>query len=327
MDSLISFIIPVLDEEEAIPHFLRAVDLAFAGTGQRLELLFVDDGSTDGTLTLLAGLAAADPRIRVLSFSRNFGKEAALTAGLAHARGDAAVPVDVDLQDPLELVPRFVEQWRLGYDVVYGVRADRRSDNPLKRHSARLFYRFFNLLSDTRLPQDTGDFRLLDRRVVAALAQLPERERFMKGLFAWIGFRAIGLPFERPARVAGRTKWRPWKLWNFALQGVTSFSTVPLRVWTYVGAVIALFAFLYAAFIVLRTLVLGIDLPGYPSLMAVVLFLSGVQILSLGIIGEYLGRLFKEAKQRPLYIIAEEYPPPAVPDAPRLAAGVPQPWT
>lgn len=306
---LLSLVVPVLNEEEAIPVFLEAVDRVLGGSGLTYEILFVDDGSTDATRAVIADHAARDPRIRGLSLSRNFGKEAALSAGLDHVRGDAVVPIDVDLQDPLELIPDFVERWREGYDVVYGIRSDRSTDHPLKRLSAGLFYRVFNAVADTRIPMDTGDFRLMDRRVVAVVRQLPERERFMKGLFAWVGFRSIGIPFERAVRSAGTTKWKPFRLWRFAVQGLTSFSSLPLQVWVYLGAVIALFSFVYGSFIVIRTMALGIDLPGYPSLMVVVLFLGGVQLLSLGVIGEYLGRLYTEVKGRPLYVVDEHFPP------------------
>ncbi|MFT8245522.1 glycosyltransferase family 2 protein [Roseomonas sp. BN140053] len=325
-DMLLSLVVPVLDERESIPLFLRRIENVLGAAGIRFEVVFVDDGSTDGTTALLADFAARDRRVRALSLSRNFGKEAAMSAGLDHARGDAVVPIDVDLQDPPELIPDFVALWRQGYDVVYGERVDRRADSLGKQLSARLFYRLFNAVAETRIPPNTGDFRLLDRRVVEVLRQLPERGRFMKGLFAWVGFRSVGVPFERPARSAGRTKWRPWQLWNFALEGVTNFSTAPLRVWSYLGAGIALLAFLYAAFIVVRVLVLGIDLPGYPSLMAVLLFFGGIQLLSLGVIGEYLGRLFQEAKRRPLYVIADEFPSGAA-RAPVAASRKEDAWT
>ena len=307
-DCLLSLVVPVLNEEATIPHFVGKVSAILQQAGLRFEILFIDDGSTDGTAATLAALAAEDQRIRVLCLSRNFGKEAALSAGLDHARGDAVIPIDVDLQDPPELILDFVAHWRKGYDVVYGVRADRRSDSAWKRLSARFFYRLFNAVAETPIPADTGDYRLIDRRVVEVLRLLPERGRFMKGLFAWVGFAAIGVPFERRPRVTGTSKWRAWRLWNFALEGVTNFSTAPLRVWSYVGAAIALAAFFYAAFIISRTLLLGIDLPGYPSLMAAVLFLGGMQLLSLGIMGEYVGRLFQETKRRPLYIVAAQFP-------------------
>jgi glycosyltransferase involved in cell wall biosynthesis len=217
--------------------------------------------------------------------------------------------MDVDLQDPPELIPRFLERWRDGYDVVYGVRTCRKYDTFTKRASAAWFYRLFNRLSDLHIPENAGDFRLIDRRVADILRRLPERNRFMKGLFSWVGFRSIGVPYERPARASGRTKWSHWRLWNFALDGLISFSTMPLRVWTYVGSLVAALSFAYGSFIVIRTLVLGVDLPGYASLLTTVLFLGGVQLLSIGVIGEYLGRLFIEVKARPLYIVESTYPP------------------
>lgn len=310
-DCLISLVVPVMNEEEAIPLFMREVDRVLRAAGLRFEVIFIDDGSTDRTAAVLAALVAADPRVRALCLSRNFGKEAALSAGLDHALGHAVVPMDVDLQDPPEVILQFFARWQQGYDVVYGVRSDRRADTPGKRMTAGLFYKLFNKVADTPIPADTGDFRMMDQRVVAVLRQLPERGRFMKGLFAWVGFRSVGVPFERKVRAAGTTKWSPWRLWNFALEGVTSFSTAPLRVWSYVGALVALLAFVYAAFIVVRVLIQGIDLPGYPSLMAAVLFFAGIQLLSLGVMGEYIGRLFQEAKQRPLYVIAARFPDPA----------------
>jgi glycosyltransferase involved in cell wall biosynthesis len=215
--------------------------------------------------------------------------------------------MDVDLQDPPELIPRFLERWREGYDVVYGVRASRASDTTSKRMTAGWFYRLFNRLSQTRIPENAGDFRLIDRRAADVLRGLPERNRFMKGLFAWVGFRSVGVPYERAPRAAGTTKWNYWRLWNFAIDGLVSFSTVPLRVWTYVGALVALCSFLYALIIVARVILFGIDVPGYASLMTVVLFIGGVQLLSLGVIGEYLGRLFVEVKGRPVYVVDGVY--------------------
>jgi glycosyltransferase involved in cell wall biosynthesis len=310
LDPLVTIVVPVLNEEAAIPPFLHAVREALEPAATRYSVLFVNDGSTDSTWGIIAAAAQADPRVRGIALSRRFGKEAALTAGLTEADGHVVVVMDVDLQDPPDLIPRFLEQWHAGFDVVYGQRI-RRDEGPLKRGTAQLFYQVFNRLTDVRIPEDTGDFRLMDRRVVRVLRELPERNRFMKGLFAWVGFRAAAVPFERPQRQRGATKWSLWRLWNFALDGITAFSTVPLRVWTYLGGAIALLALCYSLFTVVRTLLFGIDLPGYPSLMAVILFLGGVQLLSLGIIGEYLGRLVAEAKQRPLYVIADRmgHPP------------------
>ena len=300
---LVSVIVPVLDEAEAVPAFHQAVSAVLHAAGLRHELVFIDDGSADATGAVLARLAASDPCVRVLSLSRNFGKEAALTAGLDHAMGNVLVPMDVDLRDPPWLIPVFVARWREGWDVVYGARRSRNTDTRLKRLSAAAFYRLFNMVADTRISADAGDFRLIDRRVADVLRLLPERGRFMKGLFAWAGFRTVGVPCDRPARVAGGSRFRPWRLWNFAIDGVASFSTAPLRVWTYLGAAVAVAAFGYAGAIIVRTVVVGVDVPGYASLISVVLFLGGLQLISLGVLGEYVGRLFVEAKGRPLYVL------------------------
>lgn len=304
-DPLLSLVVPVYNEQEAIPLFLEAV--AKALTGIRYEVIFVNDGSQDGTFHLILQHAAADLRLHLINLARNFGKEAALTAGIAEAGGDVIIPLDVDLQDPPELIPLFLEKWRKGYDVVYGVRTSRDSDTPLKRLTAGGFYRVFNQFSRVKLPENAGDFRLLDRRVVDALLQLPERNRFMKGLFAWVGFPSIGIPYERPARAAGTTTWNYWKLWNFALDGLFAFSTLPLRIWSYVGVCIAFFAFLYASFIVGRVLLLGRDVPGYASLITIGLFIGGIQLISIGVIGEYIGRMFEEVKGRPVFIVEGLY--------------------
>ena len=306
-DPLISLIVPVFNEQDVVEIFLEKTSKVMEEARLDYEYIFVNDGSTDDTLVRLIKLSANNPRIRVINLSRNFGKEAGMTAGLDHVRGNVLVPIDVDLQDPPELIPKFIEKWREGYDVVYGVRTSRDDDSAMKRASAGWFYSLFNRLSPVRIPDNAGDFRLIDERATEVLRQLPERNRFMKGLFAWVGFYSIGVPYSRPARVAGQTKWNFRKLWNFALDGIFSFSTVPLRVWSYVGIVVSLVSFIYASFIVIRTVILGIDLPGYASLLTVVLFLGGIQLLSLGIIGEYLGRLLIEAKQRPVYIIEGEY--------------------
>ena len=268
-----------------------------------LEIVCVDDGSSDDTLNRLAARGARDDRLTIVELTRNFGKEAALTAGIDVARGDAVIPIDADLQDPPELVEKMVAKWREGFDVVLARRIDRSSDDLLKRVTAWAFYRTHNVLSDTEIPADVGDFRLIDRTVVTALQALPERRRFMKGLFAWLGYRTAVVDYARAPRHSDTSRWGYWRLWNLALEGFTSFSTAPLRLWTYVGAVVALLAFLYASFIVIRTLVLGIDLPGYPSLLTVVLFLGGLQLLSLGILGEYVGRIYTESKGRPIYLI------------------------
>ena len=306
-DPFISLIIPVLNEEDAIPFFLNRTSEILNAANLLFECVFVDDGSTDRTLDVLLEGVRNDMCIKVVKLSRNFGKEAALMAGIDHAKGEVLVPIDVDLQDPPELIPQFLALWREGYDIVYGMRADRQSDSHAKRVTASWFYRFFNRLSPVKIPENAGDFRLIDQKVAEALGKLPERNRFMKGLFAWVGFRSIGVPYDRLPRVAGATKWHYWSLWNFALDGLFSFSTLPLRVWTYLGGLIAGFAFVYAIFIVARTLISGIDVPGYASLITIVLFLGGIHLLSLGIIGEYLGRLFLEAKGRPLYLVEVVY--------------------
>jgi glycosyltransferase involved in cell wall biosynthesis len=306
-EPLVSLIVPVFNEQDLIEIFLEKTSSVMEKAGLDYEYVFVNDGSTDATLAMLIDLSATNSRIRIINLSRNFGKEAGMTAGIDHVQGNVLVPIDVDLQDPPELIPQFVEKWREGYDVVYGVRTSRDDDSMMKRASAGWFYRLFNRLSSVHIPDNAGDFRLIDERATSVLRQLHERNRFMKGLFSWVGFYSIGVPYSRPARVAGQTKWNYRKLWNFALDGIFGFSTVPLRIWSYVGMVISLISFLYASFIVISVLVFGVDLPGYASLLTVVLFMGGIQLLSLGIIGEYLGRLFVEVKQRPVYIIEGMY--------------------
>jgi glycosyltransferase involved in cell wall biosynthesis len=306
-DPLLSLVVPVFNEEESIDIFLDTLEPLMKRDGLRFEIVFVNDGSRDNTLGRLLDRGAADRRLRVVNLSRNFGKEAALTAGIDHARGDVIVPMDIDLQDPPELIEAFMARWREGYDIVYGVRTQRTWDTTAKRVSASWFYRVFNSMSPVRIPENVGDFRLVDRRAVEVLRQLPERNRFMKGLFAWVGFTSIGVPYERPRRAAGSSKFNLWRLWNFAIDGVVSFSTAPLRAWFYVGVVIATIAVLYALFIITRVLIFGIDTPGYASLLIVVLLMGAIQLLSLGIIGEYLGRLFLEVKSRPIYVIEGVY--------------------
>ena len=306
-DPLLSLVVPVFNEEESIDIFLDTVEPLMKRDGFRFEIVFVNDGSRDNTLGRLLDRSAGDRRLRVVNLSRNFGKEAALTAGIDHARGDVIVPMDIDLQDPPALIEPFMARWRDGYDIVYGVRTRRTWDTAAKRVSAGWFYRVFNSMSPVRIPENVGDFRLVDRRAVEVLRQLPERNRFMKGLFAWVGFNSIGVPYERPQRAAGSSKFNLWRLWNFAIDGVVSFSTAPLRAWFYVGVVIATIAVLYALFIITRVLIFGIDTPGYASLLVIVLMMGGIQLLSLGIIGEYLGRLFLEVKGRPIYVVEGVY--------------------
>ena len=305
----LSLIVPVKDEEAAVDAFVgRVIPILERLTdpaARSFEILFVDDGSSDATLARIRAANAADPRVRALSFSRNFGKEAALSAGLDAARGLAVIPLDVDMQDPPETIAAMVAKWREGFDVVYGVRDNRQSDTLPKRLTADLYYRAHNWLSQDKIPEHAGDFRLLDRRVVDVIRQLPERNRFMKGLFAWAGFRQAAVSYHREERQLGMTKFNYWKLWTLAVDGITSASTVPLRVWSYVGALVALGALAYAAFIVVRTIAFGIETPGYASMMVAILFLGGLQLLSLGVLGEYVGRILTETKQRPLYVISE----------------------
>lgn len=269
-------------------------------------ILFIDDGSVDDTFEEIRKLERAGRNVSALKLSRNFGKEAALTAGLDAAPGDAVIVMDVDLQDPPELVAEFVRLWREGYHVVYGARRSRHGDGALKRMTAYAFYGVFNAFSATQIPPDAGDFRLMDRRVVEAVKRLPERERFMKGLFAWVGFRHIGVPFDRHARKHGTSSWNYWRLFRFAIDGITSFSSLPLTVWTTVGFLIAMTAALSSIVLLARTLIFGIDVPGYASTLLIILFLGGIQILGLGIIGEYLGRVYNEVKRRPIYVLDEE---------------------
>ena len=308
----LTIVVAAFNEADALPLLhprLQAAADALADAGIQAGILYVDDGSTDATWQVLQGLAGDDPRVALLRLSRNFGKEAALTAALDTVEEGAAMLVDADGQDPPELIGQFVARWREGYDDVYGTRTARQGDGWLKRASAHAFYRIMDRLSPTPIPRDTGDFRLLSARALAALGQLRERQRFMKGLFGWVGFNRIAIPYERAPRLAGRSKFNFWRLWNFALEGITSFSTAPLRLATYLGVLAALVAFGYGAWIVLKAWLWGDPVAGWPSMMAVILFLGGVQLVALGLIGEYLGRLYMEAKQRPLYLVAERRPP------------------
>lgn len=301
----LSIVIPMHNEAEVLEALFSRLDPVVARLDLPCEVICVDDGSGDDTLALLQARAMDDKRLRIIPLARNFGKEAALAAGLDHTSGDLVVPLDADLQDPPELIAEFVALWEQGYDVVYGIRTDRNSDTLAKRVTAGLFYRLFNRLSDYPIPADTGDFRLMDRRVVEALKQLPERNRFNKGLFAWVGFRQIGVPYVRPLRAAGTSSWGSPALWRLAIDGITAFSTTPLRIWSSIGLGAAIVALLGAAALIVRVLVWGIDVPGYASLMVVTLFCFAAQMIAFGVMGEYVGRLYHEAKGRPLYILRE----------------------
>jgi polyisoprenyl-phosphate glycosyltransferase len=306
---LVSVVVPAYNEAAVIGEFNRRLSLVREGLGVPSEVIFVNDGSEDGTLGLLRSLTASDPTIAIVDLSRNFGKEIALTAGIDYSRGDVVIVIDADLQDPPELIPELIAQWcHHDVDVVYGQRASRAGESSVRRLTSYVFYRTINALGADFIPVDTGDFRLLSRRAVDALGALRERHRFMKGLFAWIGFRQKPMVYERSPRFAGTTKWNYWKLWNFSIEGITSFSIAPLKVATYLGLSTALIAILYGSYILVRTLLFGNPVPGYPSLLVIILFIGGIQLIFLGIIGEYLGRTFDEVKQRPLYIVREWHP-------------------
>ena len=303
----ISVVAPVHNEAPGLAEFFARLIPVLDGLGTSYEIICVDDGSSDDSLERLLELREPIPALKVLSLSRNFGKDVAVSAGFDYARGAAVVPIDADLQDSPELIGRMVAKWREGYDVVYATRGRRAGESWFRRITARYFYRVLDRITDIPIPHDTGDFRLLDRRVVDVLVRLPERTRFMKGLFAWVGFKQTALMFDREPRHTGASKWSYWRLWNFALDAITSFSSLPLRVWSYAGFVIALFSFLYAVFLAGLKIIRGVDVPGYISLMVVVLFFGGVQLITLGIIGEYMARMYNEVKGRPLYLVRDAW--------------------
>lgn len=302
----LTIVVPAYNEADVLNAFHRRLLKVINQLPLECSVLYVDDGSRDDTWSIIVSLLAADSRVGALRLSRNFGKEAALTAGLDAAGGDAVVVIDADLQDPPELIPALVEQWQAGYDVVYATRSARAGESRFKRFTAAAFYRSMEKLSDTAIPRDTGDFRLLSRRALDALGQLRERQRFMKGLFSWIGFRQTAVHYLREPRQGGSTKWNYWRLAQLAIEGITSFSTAPLRLATWVGLTSAAVAFFYGLEVLARTLIYGDAVRGYPTLILVVLFLGGVQLLALGVIGEYLGRNYAESKQRPLYFVEEQ---------------------
>lgn len=300
---IISVVVPAYNEAEGLETFHARVRRVLDPLPFRSEIVYVNDGSTDDTLDVMYRLKGSDPRVAVVDLSRNFGKEAAMSAGLDYARGDAVIVIDADLQDPPELIPDLVKYWLEGYDNVYAKRIVRDGETLLKKATAQLFYRVIRKISRVNIPADTGDFRLLSRRAVDSLKQLRETHRFMKGLFAWIGYPSKEVPYRRDARHAGETKWNYWRLWNFAIEGITSFTIAPLKTATYLGLIAALCAFGFGLFLIAQTLLYGNPVPGYPSVMVVILFFGGIQLVALGIIGEYLGRTFDETKGRPLYFV------------------------
>lgn len=300
---LLSIVVPAYDEEEVLPEFHRRICKVLASLPIRTEIVYVNDGSDDKTLEVMQVLRSGDQNVAIIDLSRNYGKEIAMTAGIDYAKGDAIVLIDADLQDPPELIPEFIRYWERGYDVVFAKRISRDGETEIKKATAHAFYRIVNRISRTKIPEDTGDYRLLSRRAADSLKKLRERRRFMKGLFAWIGYPQKEVLYKRDPRHSGKTKWNYWRLWNFALEGITSFSTAPLKVATYLGLMTALTAFVYALFVIYKTLAYGEPVRGYPSLVVIILFLSGVQLMALGIIGEYVGRIFDETKNRPLYYI------------------------
>lgn len=310
-NALISIVVPVYNEEESVPHFAKAIDYVINSSWEEgetrpdFEIVFIDDGSHDATVAVIKEMCRRDCRIKLVALSRNFGKEAALSAGLKAATGDAVIPMDVDLQDPPELIRPMIDHWRSGAQVVNAQRIDRSEDSFLKRATSQIFYKTINAMADHPIAEDVGDFRLLDRSAVTVLNEMTERCRFNKGLFSWIGFRTETIEYARPARHAGTTKWRVSKLFALALDGITSSTTFPLRIWTIIGAIISLLAFGYAAFLIAHTLISGVDTPGYASIMVTVLMLGGLQLISLGLMGEYIGRIAVQVRGRPLYIVSE----------------------
>ena len=304
----ISLVVPCYNEEQCINLFYNEIIKIIDSMPQiNFEIICVDDGSTDNTLSKLIELSKTDHRLHIVELSRNFGKESALTAGIEEADSDAIIPMDADFQDPPELIPTLINEWVNGADVVLARRTDRSSDSFLKCKTAELFYCIHNKLASIKIPENVGDFRLMDRMVVDALKKLPEQQRFMKGLFAWVGFKTVIVDYKRNERACGNTKFSGWKLWNLALEAITSFSLLPLKVWSYLGFIGALVSLMYGLFIFFKTLMLGIDIPGYASLIVVFLFFGSVQMIGIGVLGEYIGRIYMESKRRPVYLIKKRH--------------------
>lgn len=298
----ISCVIPVYNEEAVIESFVASLQENLRGLTNHYEIIIVDDGSRDKTIEKIRSLPR-DSHVKLLGLSRNFGKEVALTAGLEHASGDVVIILDADFQHPIALISEFLQAWGEGYDMAYGMRTHRASETYFKRNFARLFYWLMQKITKIDMPNNAGDFRLMDRKIIIALQQFPERTRFMKGLYAWVGFKTIGIPYEVHDRAAGQSSWRFTKLTELAITGITSFSDVPLRVWSFIGFLISLISFVYAIYIVTVTMMYGTDLPGFPTLVVAIMFLGGIQLLSIGILGEYIARIFAEVKQRPKYLL------------------------
>lgn len=299
----ISLVIPVFNEEDTIPIFYKTVREFDGLKDYDVEMVFINDGSKDSTEAIINALALSDNKVQAINFSRNFGKEPALFAGLEHATGDAVIPIDVDLQDPIDVIPRLIEKWNAGADMVLAKRTDRSTDSHLKRKSAEMFYKLHNQISNPKIEENVGDFRLMSREVVENIKLLPERNLFMKGVLSWVGGNIEIVEYSRAERIAGTSKFNGWKLWNLALEGITSFSTFPLRVWTYLGLAIAGISFFYGAWLIIDTLIWGNAVRGYPSLIVSILFLGGIQLIGIGVLGEYIGRIYIETKQRPRYLI------------------------
>lgn len=304
----ISLVVPVFNEEDAIPLFYDAVRKDEALAAWQIEIVFIDDGSTDATHALITQLSQCDPLVRSLSFIRNFGKEPALFAGLEAATGDAVIPIDVDLQDPIAIIPEMIRKWQAGADIVLAKRIDRSADGHLKRKTARWFYKLHNSISHPQIEENVGDFRLMSREIVENIKLLPEKNLFMKGILSWVGGQTDIVEYTRTERIAGRSKFGGWKLWNLALEGLTSFSTVPLRIWSYLGFLVASLAFLYGLWMIVDKLLFDNPVPGYPSILVSVLFLGGVQLIGIGVLGEYIGRIYMETKNRPRYILRKVAP-------------------
>lgn len=299
----ISLVVPVFNEEATIPIFYKTVREFEELKPYDVEIVFINDGSKDSTESLINALAVSDPLVMPLSFTRNFGKEPAIFAGLDYATGDAVIPIDVDLQDPIDVIPRLIEKWQDGADMVLAKRSDRSTDSRLKRKSAEWFYKLHNKISNPKIEENVGDFRLMSRGIVENIKQMPERNLFMKGILSWVGGKTDVVEYSRAERVAGDSKFNGWKLWNLALEGITSFSTFPLRVWTYIGLSVAALSFVYGVWMVFDKILFGNPVPGYPSLLVSILFLGGVQLIGIGVLGEYIGRIYTESKQRPRYIL------------------------